>query len=143
MDAASLAPAGAAIRLVREMAAAADLSAENGFTVRLTGSPALETEELATVSRGAGTAGLLSLVLVAALLWWGLHSLRLIAAVLTTLIAGLITTAGFATLAIGHLNLISVAFAVLFVGLAVDFGIHFTLRYREAADRTGQLCPPS
>ena len=31
----------------------------------------------------------------------------------------------------GELNLISVAFAVLFVGLGVDFGIHMCLRYRE------------
>ena len=45
---------------------------------------------------------------------------------------GLIWTAAFATAAVGRLNLISVAFAVLFIGLSVDFGIHFALRYREA-----------
>lgn len=61
-----------------------------------------------------------------------LRSLRLILATLLTLAAGLACTAGFAALAIGHLNLISVAFAVLFIGLGVDFGIHFCLRYREA-----------
>ena len=32
---------------------------------------------------------------------------------------------------IGTLNLLSVAFAVLFIGLSVDFGLHFALRYRE------------
>ena len=32
---------------------------------------------------------------------------------------------------VGALNLISVAFAVLFVGIGVDFGIQFCVRYRE------------
>jgi hopanoid biosynthesis associated RND transporter like protein HpnN len=44
---------------------------------------------------------------------------------------GLVWTAGFAILALGTLNLISVAFAVLFIGLSVDFGIHYGLRYKE------------
>ena len=58
--------------------------------------------------------------------------MRLIAATLLTLAVGLILTACFATLSIGRLNLISVAFAVLFLGLGVDFGIHLTLCFREA-----------
>ena len=48
-----------------------------------------------------------------------------------TLVTGLILTATFATLAIGELNLISVAFAVLYIGLGIDFAIHYCLRYRE------------
>ncbi|MFQ5533883.1 MAG: MMPL family transporter, partial [Sphingomonadales bacterium] len=48
---------------------------------------------------------------------------------------GVIWTASFATVAIGYLNMISVAFAVLFIGLGIDFGIHFCLRYREEIDR--------
>jgi hypothetical protein len=44
---------------------------------------------------------------------------------------GLIWTAGFTAAAIGHLNMISVCFAVLFIGLGVDFGIHLCIRYRE------------
>ena len=47
------------------------------------------------------------------------------------LICGLIWTAGFATAVVGHLNLLSVAFAVLFIGLGVDFGIHLALRFAE------------
>ena len=50
---------------------------------------------------------------------------------MATLFVGLLLTAGFATLAIGQLNIISVAFAVLFIGLSVDFGIHYALRYQE------------
>ena len=48
---------------------------------------------------------------------------------------GLIYTAGFTAVAIGHFNLISVSFAVLFIGLGVDFGIHLCIRYRELLGR--------
>ena len=70
-----------------------------------------------------------SLFLVVVLLLIGYRSLRLAAAALVTLLMGLIWTAAFAILALGALNLISVAFAVLFIGLSVDFGIHYGLRY--------------
>jgi len=51
-----------------------------------------------------------------------------IGAILATLIAGFMLTAGFAALAIGSLNLISIAFGVLFIGLAADFSIQFSVR---------------
>ena len=37
----------------------------------------------------------------------------------------------FAATAIGTLNLVSVGFGILFVGIAVDFAIQFCVRYRE------------
>jgi len=100
--------------------------------VRLTGDIALSVEELESISEGMGLAGTFSLALVAVLLVVGLRSARLIVATLVTLLAGLAWTAFFALAVIGEFNLISVAFAVLFIGLGVDFGIHFALRYREA-----------
>ncbi len=122
---------GAIIDFVRETAVGLD-PLIGDVTVRLTGPPALEREELQTVSQGTEIAGALSFALVTLLLVWGLRSWRLIVAVLVPLIVGLVWTFAFAALSIGQLNLISVAFAVLFIGLAVDFGIHFTLRFREA-----------
>ena len=91
----------------------------------------MATEELGSVTAGAQKAGWISLVLVALMLFIGLGSSRLVLATLITLVTGLIWTAGFAIAAVGHLNLISVAFAVLFIGLGVDFVIHFVLRFRE------------
>lgn len=129
LDYSSLQPAKRAIEAVR--AAAAELGP--GARVRLTGSVAMEEEELESVQDGLGLAGILSTVLVAALLLIGLRSVRLAVATLATLVVGLIWTAGFAVAAVGSLNLISVAFAVLFIGLSVDFGIHFGLRYAESA----------
>jgi uncharacterized protein len=128
---ASLQPAEDAIDTVRRLAADLNIDAAHGLNLRLTGSAALEQEELASVEKGMGVAAVVSLVLVLGVLLAGLGSLRLVFATLVTLIMGLIWTASFALLSVGSLNLISVAFAVLFIGLSVDFGIHFGLRYRE------------
>lgn len=134
LDFGSLSPADDAMDALRDEARRLGLTPRNGVTVRLTGSAALSQEELESVEEGMGLAGLLSLTLVIGLLTWGLRSPRLVMATLATLIMGLIWTAGFAVLSVGQLNLISVAFAVLFIGLSVDFGIHFGLRYREGVD---------
>jgi hopanoid biosynthesis associated RND transporter like protein HpnN len=107
------------------------LTAEHGVTVRLTGQVVMGDEEFATVAEGAVINTLLSLVLVAALLWLALHSLRLILPVLATLMLGLVITAAFGVLVVGPYNPLSIAFAVLFIGLGVDFGIQYAVRYRE------------
>ncbi len=138
-DFSSLHPGEEAIEVLRDVAKELKLQEDFGVRMRLTGSLPMADEELESVVDGLGLAGILSLTLVLALLTWGLKSVRLVAATLITLIFGLIWTAGFAALAIGTLNLISVAFAVLFIGLSVDFGIHFGLRYKEqiiAGDET-------
>ncbi len=131
LDYSRLLPGKLAMQTVRYTAAALGLDDTHGLRVRLTGDIAMEFEELQSVTRGAKLAGLLSLVMVGIVLFAGLRSSRLVAAALITLLFGLIWTAGFAALAVGHLNMISVAFAVLFIGLAVDFAIHFCLRSRE------------
>jgi len=127
----SLQPGADAVSSIRSLAEELRLEEIYGARVRLTGSLALANEELESVADGLGVAGVLSLILVFALLIMGLRRWSAVTACLITLICGLIWTAGFATAAIGTLNLISVAFAVLFIGLSVDFGIHFTLRYME------------
>ncbi|MBT6095553.1 MAG: MMPL family transporter [Rhodospirillaceae bacterium] len=129
---ASLQPADDAMDTIRELAAEMNIDPEHGLRLRLTGSAALEQEELASVETGMGLAAVISLVLVLVILLAGLGSVRLVAATLLTLIVGLVWTAAYALLGVGSLNLISVAFAVLFIGLSVDFGIHFGLRYRES-----------
>jgi hopanoid biosynthesis associated RND transporter like protein HpnN len=108
------------------------LDKRNGVTVRLTGDVALNQENLDEVKKTVGAATFVSLFLVALILYFGLgRSGRLVFASLTTLIVGLIWTTGFAIAFIGSLNLISVTFAVLFVGLGIDYSIQFCLRYRE------------
>lgn len=131
----TLSPAKAAMAEIRKATRELGLTPGNGVRVRLTGGAAIASEELESVALGASLAGYLSLAAVALLLLIGLRSLWLVLAVLVTLVVGLVWTAAFATAAVGSLNLISVAFAVLFIGLGVDFGIHFALRYKEEVDQ--------
>ncbi|MEX2311121.1 MAG: MMPL family transporter, partial [Rhodospirillales bacterium] len=130
LDYASLHPAARAQDAVYDIARELYLNSD-GFAIRLTGSAALESDELKSVEVGMGLAGLISLALVILILWVGLRSVGVMIALLATLLFGLLWTAAFAILALGSLNLISVAFAVLFVGLSVDFGIHYALRVSE------------
>lgn len=132
LDYSSMQPAAAAMDAIRLLANELNLNKAHGVTVRMTGEAALETEELASVETGMGLAAALSFTLISVLLAACFGSLRLILATLLTLVVGLIWTFAFAFAAVGTLNLISVAFAVLFIGLGIDFGIHYALRYREA-----------
>lgn len=120
-----------AIAAIRTAIAELDLAKADGVRVRLTGGIPLRADELRSVGDGVGLASLLSFLIVAGLVYVGLRSWRLMAAILAALVMGLTWTAGFAALAIGHLNLLSVAFAVMFIGIAVDFGIQIGLRYQE------------
>src|SRR5690606_21311467 len=112
LDFASMAPAAAPIAALRTQAADLGITPDRGLSLNLTGAAVLDTEELASAGSGAALASVLATVAVAVLLVWGLRSVRLIVATLATLAIGLILTAGFATLSIGRLNLISVTFAV-------------------------------
>ncbi len=108
-----------------------ELKFDDSIKFKLTGDVILAYEDVTTVKESVGIATFASLLLVGAVILIGLGSVRLVLASLVTLLAGLIWTTGFALLAIGSLNLISITFAVLFVGLGIDYGIQFCLRYRE------------
>lgn len=131
----ALQPGEASSNALRAAANDLHLTPEHGVHVRLTGSVALNDEEFASVSEGTGGAAILSLVLVLIILWLALRSFRIVIPILLTLMVGLIATTAFALATIGSLNLISVAFAVMFIGIAVDFGIQFGVRYRDQHHR--------
>ncbi|MFO7763818.1 MAG: MMPL family transporter [Wenzhouxiangellaceae bacterium] len=101
--------------------------------MRLTGSTALRFEEMKSVIEGAGLTGLLALLAVTVVMLAGLRSIPLSLIALANLALGLVITTGFAAVAIGRVNLISVSFVVLYIGLGVNYAVHYLLRYREIA----------
>jgi hopanoid biosynthesis associated RND transporter like protein HpnN len=115
------------------------LAADSRVRVRLTGPVPLADEEFATLAQGAAWDVAFMVCGVLALLWLALRAGRLILAVLTSLIAGLAVTAAFGLIVFGRFNLISVAFAVLFVGLGVDFGIQFCVAARAHRARVEDM----
>ena len=73
------------------------------------------------------------------ILWMALHSAKIIFAVFVNLFIGLSITTALGLMMVGSLNLLSIAFAVLFVGLGVDFGIQFSVRYRSERFKNDDL----
>jgi len=139
LDYNALQPGERATRVIRAQATSLGLTPVRGVRVRITGEVALSDAQLSSLSEGATFSAILSLSLLCLWLLLGLQSLRLVGAILGTLIIGLVITGGFAALAVQALNPISVAFAVLFVGIAVDFGIQFSVRYRDERFRIDDL----
>lgn len=127
-----LRPAAAAVDAIHESAETLGLDEAGGVDVRVTGDALMLQEDLQALESGAGVGLLLSLGAMVLLLAFGLQSLRLVAATLFTLAVGLSWTAAFAAIVFGALNIVSATFAVLFIGLSLDFSIQFALRYREA-----------
>jgi hopanoid biosynthesis associated RND transporter like protein HpnN len=96
-------------------------------------------EEFATIKENAGLNATVTIAIVLFILWLALRWFRIIFAVFVCLVVGLAVTAALGMLMVGTLNLISVYFAVLFVGLGVDFGLQFSVRYRAERHEVDDL----
>ena len=96
----------------------------------------MEQEELSNLEKdskkGIFISLLFVLIIISVAFFWRMH---LILGSLATLIIGLIWTTAIALLLFQELNLISIAFAVLFIGLGIDFAIHYCLRSVELFDK--------
>ncbi|MGF1462331.1 MAG: MMPL family transporter [Maricaulaceae bacterium] len=130
-DFTKLQPAKASLQAVS--AALDEALADGDWRVRagITGDPALRAEELTSVSQGIGLSFLVSFIVVAGLLRWALGGWGLTLAAVGVLVGSLTISAALAGMIFGALNLVSVAFVVLLVGLGIDFAIHLGLAYRE------------
>ena len=109
------------------------------INVQFTGGLIIDYEEVKSVSNGAALSGLLSIFLVSIILLASLKKIKIIFCLILSILVGLFITTGITSLTVGSLNLISVAFAVLFIGLSVDFGIQVFLRILENQGENSQL----
>ena len=109
---------------------------DSGIDIRLTGQVPLEHGEIVSAWQSVNLAGTVALFMLAAVLFWGVRSLRVIAATYLSMLCGLIWTAAWAMFSVGHYNTISILFLVMFIGLGVDFAIHLCLKYQEALENT-------
>jgi hopanoid biosynthesis associated RND transporter like protein HpnN len=139
LDFSSLQPGQRASSAIRAAADRAALQSDLHSQLRLTGPVPMADAEFATLREGALTNGLISAAIVIVILWLALGSLRLVLAVAATLTAGLAVAAALGLAMVGALNPISVAFAVLFVGLGADFAIQFSVRFRAKRHELGDL----
>ena len=135
-DEQSFVPAEKAIKAVRaELAELLKKPEFKGVQAGLTGVPVLEYEEMATSQKDMETATLLSLALTVLLLLVAFRGVLNVIAAMVSLVVAICLSLGFAAVAVGHLNILSMAFAVMLIGLGVEYGIQVVLRYQEELKR--------
>ncbi|MBO0752235.1 MAG: hopanoid biosynthesis-associated RND transporter HpnN, partial [Bradyrhizobiaceae bacterium] len=116
LDFSALQPGHAATELVASLAS--DLKfGDRGIRVRQTGQVPIDDDQFGTLRQSAFLNIAVSVLGVLAILWLALRSFRIIAAVATSLAIGLAVSTAAGLLLTGALNVISVAFFVLFIGL--------------------------
>jgi hopanoid biosynthesis associated RND transporter like protein HpnN len=136
LDFGDLNPAKSAIAAVRTAIAGLDPALASLVEVGITGDPVLRAEELQSVTSRLGLSLALSLLLVVVLLRLALGSMARAGLAFSSLLVTLILTAGFAGAFVGALNLVSIAFVVLMIGLGIDFAIHFIAHFDEHAEKS-------
>ncbi|GFO61283.1 transporter [Geomonas silvestris] len=125
-------PAVAAIAKVRaEVAKLKALPEFKGVKAGLTGSPVLENEEMATSQKDISFATIVSLALTVVLLLLAFRGVLNVIAAMVSLLVAISLSFGFATLAVGHLNILSMVFAIMLIGIGIEYGIQVVLRYQE------------
>ena len=102
-----------------------------GVNVGLTGEPVLEADEMAQSQRDSTIASVVSLIGCALIFIYGYKSTGRPLKAVMALVIGLGYTMGFTTLAVGHLNILTITFVPILIGLAIDFGVHLITRYEE------------
>jgi len=139
LDYSELEPGLKATDAIRKAAADLNFAGNYQANLRLTGPVPMADEEFATIKENAGLNATVTIAIVLFILWLALRWFRIIFAVFVCLVVGLAVTAALGMLMVGTLNLISVYFAVLFVGLGVDFGLQFSVRYRAERHEVDDL----
>jgi hopanoid biosynthesis associated RND transporter like protein HpnN len=102
-----------------------------GLNVGLTGEPVLEHDEMAQSQKDTTVASIVSLVLCALIFIYGYNETGRPVKATICLVVGLAYTLAFATATVGHLNILTITFVPILIGLAIDFGVHLVTRYEE------------
>lgn len=134
LDFSRLQPAKPAITELKSEIDAIEATMDGRVETFITGDPALRADELAAVTSGIELSFLISFLSVGVLLLLCFRSVRLSLITLAALVITITLTGAFAAAAIGELNLVSVAFTVLLVGLGLDYAIHLLLHIEERRD---------
>lgn len=96
-----------------------------------TGIPILEAEEMSRSQFDMTASSLISTIGVALIMLAGFRGFRHPILSMLMLGIGFSWTLGYITLAVGHLNILSVSFAAILIGLGCDYSIHYLTHYVE------------
>jgi len=99
--------------------------------IGVTGLPVIEHDEMATSQSSMTQVSLVSLVAVSLLFVVGFGGWRHPLLAMISLTVGTAWALGYITLAIGHLNILSSAFAVILIGQGIDFSMYYVAQYLQ------------
>jgi uncharacterized protein len=102
-----------------------------GLNVGLIGEPVLDYDEMKQSQKDITLASIVSLVLCALIFIYGYNETGRPVKATICLVVGLAYTLAFTTLTVGHLNILTITFVPMLIGLAIDFGVHLVTRYEE------------
>jgi len=103
--------------------------------IGLTGLPVIEHDEMKSSETSMTQVSLISLVGVSLLFVAGFGGWRHPLLAMISLTVGTAWAMGYITLAIGHLNILSSAFAVILIGQGIDFSMYYVAKYLELRKR--------
>jgi uncharacterized protein len=106
-----------------------------GLNVGITGEPVLEHDEMQQSQKDTTVASIVSLLVCALIFIYGYQETGRPVKATICLIVGLGYTMAFATFAVGHLNILTITFVPILIGLAIDYGVHLISRYEEELRR--------
>ncbi len=106
-----------------------------GVNVGATGEPILEIDEMVQSEHDTLLATVVSLTLIFIIIVYGYGKVSRRIKADFCLLVGMAYTMAFTTLVIGHLNILTITFAPILIGLAIDFGVHLIARYEEELHR--------
>ena len=102
-----------------------------GLNVGLTGEPVLDHDQMTQSKNDTLLASIVSLILCALIFIYGYKETGRPVKATLCLLVGLAYTMAFTTLTVGHLNILTITFVPMLIGLAIDFGVHLITRYEE------------
>ncbi len=102
-----------------------------GIEVGLTGEPALSEDESIASTRDTTIASIVTFILIAGLFGYSYREFSRPALAIGVLVVAVCWTMGFTTLGVGRLNILSITFIPMILGLGIDFGIQILGRYEE------------
>jgi uncharacterized protein len=121
---------GDAVERIRELVAQTKAEV-TGVNAGLTGEPVLEHDEMAQSQSDTTVASIVSFILCAIIFIYGYNETGRPIKASICLLVGLAYTFAFATLTVGHLNILTITFLPMLIGLAIDYGVHLITRYEE------------
>src|SRR5438094_2748389 len=121
---------GAAVERLRQLVEETKIEVP-GLNVGLTGEPVLEHDEMVQSQQDTTVASITSLIVCALIFIYGYQETGRPVKATLCLIVGLGYTLAFATLTVGHLNILTITFVPILIGLAIDYGVHLISRYEE------------